>query len=345
MDFTVAGEPAHTRCLDVVLHQEEGGRVAFRGDLLDLRKGGFMDLAGHLATAGIIHRMAIYGAFDADTGVIERLDWEQTHVAHESNDATGGECCRDPMPRLAGLVGTAFGGGFLSGLKQRFGGPLGCTHINTLFQETSALIAGLEEPGAGWRRYAENRRPGDRIASRSVFLDGVGLDGGEAVELCVRVADLLLVGVDDAGNEQLGSHDEVRLVATVAFDGWQIRALRAAERCRPVATFDDAAWVVRTDEVEDLVGTSLAVGMARTCLQRFGGDAANARLLSALLALAPGMTQVPASLTDSMARSGGGGGQGYGASQLAGPGPCYMLRAGGPLMTSLMSGADPNPDD
>ena len=124
MDFTVAGEPAHTRCLDVVLHQEEGGRVAFRGDLLDLRKGGFMDLAGHLATAGIIHRMAIYGAFDADTGVIERLDWEQTHVAHESNDATGGECCRDPMPRLAGLVGTAFGGGFVSVLKQRFAGPL-----------------------------------------------------------------------------------------------------------------------------------------------------------------------------------------------------------------------------
>lgn len=336
MDFTVAGEPAHTRCLDLVLRQAEEGRLAFRGDLLDLRKGGFMDLAGHLASAGIIHRMEIHGEFDAATGVIESIGWEQTHVAHESNDATGGECCRDPMQRLEGLVGTTFGSGFVSGLKQHFGGPLGCTHINTLFQQTSALIAGLKDDEQGWQGYAESRQPGDRIASRSVFLDGVGLEGGEAVDLCVRVSDLTLAEVDPAGNEQLASHDELRLVATVEFAGWSIRAMRAAERCRAASAFDDAEWVARTPEVEDFAGQSLAGGMARTCLERFGGEPANARLLSALLSLAPGMTQVPASLTDSIAPSRGG----YDGSQLAGPGPCYMLRAGGPLMESLRSRMD-----
>jgi len=342
MDFTVSGEPAHTRCLDVVVRQGASGTLAFRGDLLDLRKGGFMDLAGHLATSGIIHRMALWGDFDAGSGVLQHLDAEQTHVAHESNDATGGECCRDPIGRLSGLVGTAFGGGFLSGLKERFGGPLGCTHINTLFQEASALIAGLEQQGDGWGRYEGARGAGDRIASRSVFLDGVGLAGGEAVDLSVRVSDLTLAGVDAAGNEQLGSHDELRLIATVELAGWRLRAIRAAERIRPAVAFDDAEWVSRTAEIEDFAEMSLAGGMARKCLERFGGDPESTRLLSALLSLSPGMTQVPASLTDSIARSEGGGG--YEGSQLAGPGPCYMLRAGGPLMQSLQGGMASKPD-
>ena len=72
--------------------------------------------------------------------------------------------------------------------------------------------------------------------------------------------------------------------------------------------------------------------MARHCLERFGGRSEAALLLSALLSLGPAMTQVGLALSDALAPSSGG-------HQLAaaplGAGPCYMLRAEGPLRATL----------
>ena len=131
MQFEMSGEPAHTRCLAIALTQGEGASIEFRADILDLRKAGLMGLAGRIATAGIIHKMEVRGAFSSETAVLERIEWDQSHVMHEANRVTRGECCRDPMQRLEGLVGTRLGEGFFADLKQHFGGPLGCTHINT----------------------------------------------------------------------------------------------------------------------------------------------------------------------------------------------------------------------
>jgi len=75
--------------------------------------------------------------------------------------------------------------------------------------------------------------------------------------------------------------------------------------------------------------------MARLCLAQFGTREDDARLLSALLSLAPGMTQVGAAVSDTLAPSSAARPQG---SALTGPGPCYMLRADGPLMETLSSG-------
>ena len=106
MNFEVTGEPIHTRCVSVGLVQESGGAIGFRADILDLRKAGLMDLAGRVAMAGIIHKMVVSGAFEPATGRIERIEWDQSHVMHEPNRTTRGECCRDPMHRLKALVGT-----------------------------------------------------------------------------------------------------------------------------------------------------------------------------------------------------------------------------------------------
>ena len=43
----------------------------------------------------------------------ESLDVEQPHVAVEPSKASRGECCRDPAPRLKGLVGETIDDGFL----------------------------------------------------------------------------------------------------------------------------------------------------------------------------------------------------------------------------------------
>lgn len=336
MQFQVSGEPAHTRCLAVALTQGAGASIDYRADILDLRKAGLMGLAGRIATAGIIHKMEVRGAFSSETGALERVEWDQSHVMHEANRVTNGECCRDPMQRLEALVGTGIGEGFVADLKLHFGGPLGCTHVNTLLHELSATVRQLREgPGKG-ESLRLARAPGERIASRSVFFDANFSDDGATISIGVRLTDACYAQQDDQGNERLASHDEVRLVADVELTGWKLREVLGRERSRRGPEFGPEAWRDRSDALRGLAGRSLGGGFTRSCLEEFGDRPADAQLLSALLCLAPGMTQVGVALSDSLAPSSSSGTRPVG-SPLAGPGPCYMLRAGGPLMENLDS--------
>jgi hypothetical protein len=335
MKFELSGEPVHTRCLAVALKQGRGVSVEFRADILDLRKAGLMDLGGRIATAGIIHKMELRGAFASDTGCIERLEWDQSHVMHEANRATKGECCRDPMRRLKGLVGTRLGEDFASELKQCFGGPLGCTHINTLFHELSAFVSRLRVMTREHSELRVERAPGERIASRSVFFDAFFPDSGDTTAISVRLADIHFAQCDEGGSEGLFCHDELRLVAEVELAGWQLRDVQVRERSRRGPTCGEAPWQHRSEELDGFAGRSLGGGVTRFCLERFGHRDQDALLLSALLSLAPGMTQVGVALSDGVvpswaARPGG-------LTQM-GPGPCYMLRAEGPLVETLSSG-------
>ena len=336
MRFESAGEPAHTRCLSIELSQGEPGSVEFRADILDLRKAGLMQLAGRVAGAGIIHRMEVTGAFASDTATITRIEWQQSHVMHEANRVTKGECCRDPMGRLAGLVGVRLGEGFVADLKQRFGGPLGCTHVNTLLQELSAVVANLLRSEDEADPLGVEREAGERIASRSLFLDAVFPEGNEAAALNVRLADLVFRPLNPDGSESLFAHDELRLLADVKIAGWELLGLEAGERQRRGPTFEAQAWRP-IPGLAEFVGRSLGGGMAKFCLERFGGQPEHARLLSVLLSLGPGMTQVGAALAETLAPSPASRPR---ASGMPGPGPCYMLRAEGPLMEVLFGASD-----
>jgi hypothetical protein len=345
MNFELSGEPVHTRCLCVALTQGEGASIEFRADILDLRKAGLMALGGRIATAGIIHKMELRGAFCSESGRIERIEWDQSHVMHEANQATKGECCRDPMVRLKGLVGTRLGKEFAGELKQCFGGPLGCTHINTLFHELSAFFDRL---GVVTHEHSElrvTRAPGERIASRSVFFDAFFPDGGTTTAISVRLADIHFAESEEDGSECLFSHEELRLGAEVELAGWQLREVEVRERCRRGPTCGEMPWQSRGEELSEFAGRSLGGGMTRFCLERFGDRDQDAQLLSALLSLAPGMTQVGVALSDGIipswiTRPGG-------FTQM-GPGPCYMLRAEGPLVATFASAAarsaEPKPD-
>ncbi len=340
MQFQMSGEPAHTRCLAIALTQGEGASVEFRADILDLRKAGLMGLAGRIATAGIIHKMVVLGAFSSEDAVLERIEWDQSHVMHEANRVTRGECCRDPMQRLEALVGTRIGEGFLSDLKQRFGGPLGCTHINTLMRELSATVRQLREAPGESAALRLERAPGERIASRSVFFDANFSEDGATISIGVRLTDACYAEQDAQGNERLSSHDEVRLIADVELAGWKLLEVQERERCRPGPAFGSAPWRDRGDELKELAGRSLGGGVTRFCLERFGDRNEDARLLSAVLCLAPGMTQVGVATSDSLVPSSSARPP---SSPLAGPGPCYMLRSDGPLMKNLNSGGRVEP--
>lgn len=336
MKFAVSGEPLHTRCLAVAFTQGEGDSVGFRADILDLRKGGLMALAGRITMAGIIHKMELRGSFCVKTGTLERIEWDQSHVMHEANRATKGECCRDPMARLEGLVGTRLGEGFAASLKQCFGGPLGCTHVNTLFQELSAFVSRDRVMREKSAEYREARSVGDRLASRSLYFDAFSpMEDGQTTDLSVRMADIFYAPAGPNGTEGLFCHEEVGLLAEVDLAGWQVKQVQARERSRRGPNCEDSDWKIRSDELGDFAGRSLGGGMARHCLDRFGGSEPDARLLSALLSLAPGMTQVGAAVSNTLAPSSAARPLGSG---LAGPGPCFMLRAEGPLMESIISG-------
>ena len=332
MKLEVSGEPIHTRCLSVALKQGLADFVDFRADILDLRKGGLMELAGRVTMAGIIHKMELTGCFAAESGRLERIDWAQSHVMHEPNANSRGECCRDPMPRLNGIVGMRFGADLTAGLKGCFGGPLGCTHVNTLLQEVDAFVSSHLALRRDDLEYAKPRGVGERIGARSLFFDAFLGEGGTTSDLSVRLADLHHAPSDATGREAVALHAEVRLLAEADLAGWQLRALAAKQRSRRGPTCGDAAWEPRSNDLEVFVGRSLFGGMNRFCLERFGGRRADARLLSALMSLAPGMTQVGAAVSDQLAPSSSARPL---AAGLTGPGPCYMLRAEGPLMESI----------
>lgn len=336
MQLEVAGEPIHTRCLGIALKQAAAGLVDFRADILDLRKGGLMALAGRVTMAGIIHKMELTGSFEAESGRLERIEWAQSHVMHEPNVSSRGECCRDPMPRLNGVVGARFGTDFTAALKGCFGGPLGCTHVNTLLQEVDAFVASHLARRRDDREYAKPRSVAERIGARSLYFDAFFREGGVTTDLSVRLADLYYAPSDTSGREVVSLHAEVRLLAEADLAGWQLRALAARQRSRPGPTCGESAWESRTGDLEAFVGRSLYGGMNRFCLERFGGREADARLLSALMSLAPGMTQVGAAVSDRLTPSSSARPL---ASGLSGPGPCYMLRADGPLMESIRTSA------
>lgn len=332
-------EPSHTRCLDIALVAGEGETLEFRADILDLRKAGLMALAGRVATAGIIHNMTLLGRCHATSGEILDLSWEQSHVMHEANAASRGECCRDPMGRLRGLVGARLGEGFREDLKRNFGGALGCSHVNTLFQELSRTIAHHMAQRPADPTLAAGQAARARVARRAIFFDAFLPEAGTLATLRVRLSDAQYGAAGPGGDEVMAQHAEVRLAARVDLMGWKIEDLRAAERSRGGPEIGAEAWTDRSGLVAELIGQSLGGGMARRCADRFAGHEQRACLLSALLCLAPGMTQVGAGLSDALEPSTGARPERTG-SPLSGGGPCYLLRGDGPLMQIITGGGE-----
>jgi hypothetical protein len=246
------------------------------------------------------------------------------------------------------LVGTRLGEEFASELKKCFGGPLGCTHINTLFNELSAFVTRHRVATREHPELQIPRAPGERIASRSIFFDAFLSEGAASTILSVRLADILFAEREPSGSETLFSHDEIRLLADVELAGWRLRGVEARERCRRGPDCADTPWQQRDAALGEFAGQSLGGGMTRFCLDQLGSQAADARLLSAMLCLAPGMTQFGVTLSDGLASlsslaappaSSSAAAALPGGLAAMGPGPCYMLRSDGPLVETLSMGA------
>src|SRR5207249_1257021 len=105
MRLEAHGHPLHTRALSVVLTSRADRKLDVLGTVLDLRKRGFVPVAGDLQGAGIIHDMRLAGMIDPASATLETLAAEQRSVAFEPSAVTAGESCRDPIDRIAALAG------------------------------------------------------------------------------------------------------------------------------------------------------------------------------------------------------------------------------------------------
>src|SRR5438128_1829131 len=91
MRLEARGHPLHTRALSVVLAARADGKLDVHGAVLDLRKRGFVPVAGDLQGAGVIHDMRLAGTIDPASARLETLAAEQRSVAFEPSAVTGGE--------------------------------------------------------------------------------------------------------------------------------------------------------------------------------------------------------------------------------------------------------------
>lgn len=330
MQIEARGLPIHTRTLSVTLSAADGGNAAFDAYVLDLRKRGFVPVAGDLQGTGIIHHMQLSGEIDCTARSIARIAARMPTVAFEASAASEGESCRDVVGRVDPLAGARIDGSWARALGAEIGGPRGCSHVLTLAQ--------LLGPTAAWALDEDRRLLGmpartqaERIFRRDVTIDGYEVNG--ELDLTLQLNDLHLAPVRPgaAAADRFAAQLEIRAATRLTMASMEIVAIAIAERRRTATDFESARWHERPDRAAPLVGASLRSGISGRLLQQFAEAADDRPLLDALLMLAPATVQCIASFIDTWTqvpwmRQGVGNGETGGH-----PDSCWMWRRDGAL--------------
>jgi hypothetical protein len=338
MRLDARGTPLHSRALTVVVSQRTEGGLAVEGTLLDVRKRGFVPVAGDLQAAGLIHHMRLLATVTAEADRLETIVADQPSVAFEPTATTGGESCRDPIRAVEALAGAPLDAELARRTSAALGGPRGCSHVLTLAHLLGATLLSIRSrlaaaPG-GWR-------PGERIFRRDLAVDGSEPADG-SVHLAAQLTDLAFAPAPPRARpmDRFAAAYELRALADVDFPGLAVRTIAVADRHRGPDTLDVATWTSRDDAVAGLAGLRLGGGATSALLARFGGDPDDRPLLDTLLMLAPALVQCAAALSDPWAAL-------YRTNPseiaLGGlPDSCYMWRRGGAL-DRLRAGETPTP--
>ena len=315
---TATSHPIHTRMIEVELLEAGPGRYRSRGSIVDLRKRGFVPMAAELQGAGFIHHMTLDLEIDAGTRRVESVDVTQPYIAFEASEASGGECCRDPAPRLQVLSSAILDAEFARSASRAFGGALGCSHLLTLAQTVGrSLPFAIEREQMLQNGGAAPRLPGERIFKRTVFIDGLHASSAQ-IEIAVQLSDLHTAprATLEAALDRLEIQEEVRASANIALEGFALDAVQGCERTRDRGTLQEAGWRDCGDELEPLAGRGIVPGLGSELFARFGDREERRLLLDTLLHLAPGFIQSVAALTDTWLSS-------------SGPPPAYVTTGGG----------------
>jgi len=326
MRLEIDGEPIHVRAQSVLVALRADGLLEARGSLLDLRTRGFLPVGGSMQGMGIIHHMELGWVVDPAGRIVRQWAPAQPTVAFEASPETEGECCRDPIDRLASATDVPLGPALAGALRDRIGGPLGCSHLVTLglFMDAAVRAGLLRRPapiGAG---------PARPLWRRDVVFDAHEQASGGLV-VGMRQGDLDW-NERDAGAlapERFGLHHE--LAARVDVDLWpgSLRAIGGAERRRSPEEFTTASWRARDALLAPLAGTALARGAAGEVTRRLGDAPDATPWRDALVMLPPALVQCRAAHPDAWHDKVRATPRHPGLTAL--PDSCYMWRRGGAL--------------
>jgi len=328
--------------MSVTLAARADGRLDLHARILDLRKRGFVPVAGDLQPSGVIHDMRLTGTIDPAEATLETIVAEQPNVAFEATATTGGECCRDPIDRIRALAGARLDAGFGRRLAAEIGGPRGCSHLLVLGHlAASAAIRSLDRDRA-LHGPAPRRAAGERVFRRDLVVDGQEPAEG-ALQLAAQLTDLHLAPAPALAPpmNRFAEELEVRVETELAFPGGEIGAIRGAERHRGSVDFERASWREHDAALAWLVGRRFGAGITAELLQRLGDGPDERPLLDTLLALAPTMVQCAAAMSDAWAAAARGAPSRIGLGGL--PDSCYMWRREGALAQARAAEAAAGP--
>ncbi len=321
MQLDLGGHPLHTRTLTVRVDRVEPGSLRARGELVDLRKRGFVPVAGDLQPSGPVHHMRVEARVDTASGHIERIGSEQPRVAFEPSPMTRGESCRDPAGALASLAGTPLDDGWLTRLGEAIGGPRGCSHVLVLARLVGSTL-----------RLARARLDGTQELHRALCLDGHDAEDG-TTRVAAQLSDLVLERTSPGAPamDRFGAQHEVRLQVAIDLEAGTLGALRGAERRRTAAELASAGWTPLDARLAPLAGTKMLSAYGRNVRERLGED--DGPLLDALLHVGPTFLQCMGAMSESWPAEA----QRRRAVVATGgmPDACWMWRRDGPLSRAL----------
>ncbi|MBN1636094.1 MAG: DUF2889 domain-containing protein [Deltaproteobacteria bacterium] len=129
-------EPVHTRDIHITTYRIDDTRVMVEGVLTDNRKTETYHMTtGEMQPPGVVHDLIIRLLLGADLK-IEDIEIDMNHVPRTK--------CRETSQSLKPLVGHRIAPGFTQWVKETFGGPKGCTHLNALLLAmASASVQGF----------------------------------------------------------------------------------------------------------------------------------------------------------------------------------------------------------
>jgi hypothetical protein len=331
MDLEAHGHPLHTRALGVSLAQRDDAKLDARGYVFDIRKRGFVPVAGELHGSGLIHDMRLAGVVDPAGATLESLAAEQRNVAFEPSAVTAGESCRDPADRIRAMSGSRLDAGYAPRLRAVFGGALGCSHLLTLGHLLGTTSAWALERDRALHGPAPARRPGECVFRRDLVVDGQE-PVAERMQLVAQLTELVFAPAPAVCRpmDRFAAALEVRaLIDLDPSTGFVVTRAEIAERRRGRADLADAAWRARDDVAASLVGIRLWAGAAAQLLGLLGDRPDDRPLLDLLLMLAPTIVQCAATLSEPWVLSFATSPSVVAVGGL--PDSCYMWRRDGAL--------------
>jgi hypothetical protein len=299
MRLEARGHPLHTRALSVVLSARADHKLDLHGSVLDLRKRGFVPVAGDLQGSGVIHDMHLAGTIDPASATLETIAAEQRSVAFEPSALSAGESCRDPIGRVAAVAGTRLDDGWARRLGAAIGGPRGCSHLLTLGHLMGSTATWALARERALHGAAPARLDGQRVFRRDVVVDGHESAAGR-MQLAAQATDLHYAPAAAIARpmERFAETLEVRVLVELEFPALGIVGIEAAERRRGAANLEQAAWRDRGQATAWLAGRRLGGGITAELLAQLGGLPDDRPLLDTLLMLAPALVQCAAAMSD-----------------------------------------------